>query len=168
MSESPKQPKIIPSGNFKATDKPVQYNFVLHQDKKKSYQPRHSVPAGQAVPVATQPATAPQQTHSARGWVIGILLVLGVIFWHPIWRIIYICVAFILIVFIDTIPWLIGLAIMFFIIWLIGDTGSGSGSGYGDSWEDGYYTGYDEYQLWHEYGHDNNDDYDGDGGSDWY
>lgn len=161
MSESPKQPKIIPSGNFKATDKPVQYNFVLHQDKKKSYQPRHSVPAGQAVPVAVQPATAPQQTHSARSWVIGILLVLGVIFWHPIWKVIYYGALFIAYIFLEALPWLIVIAILLILNWLFSGKGGGGGggSGYSDSWEDGYNAGYDEYNLWH------GDDHDG---GDWY
>lgn len=49
MSDSPKRPKIVIRGAFKVTDKPAQYNFALHQDKK-SYQPRYST----AVPVTPQ------------------------------------------------------------------------------------------------------------------
>lgn len=113
------------------------------------------------MPVATQPATAPQQTHSARGWVLGILLVLGVIFWHPIWTAIRFCGLFIAYIFLEALPWLIVIAILLILNWLFSGKGGGGGggSGYSDSWEDGYNAGYDEYNLWH------GDDHDG---GDWY
>jgi hypothetical protein len=158
MSESPKQPKIIPSGNFKATDKPVQYNFVLHQDKKKPYQPRHSVPAGKMVTSIANQSATPQSAQATPSvavttestteinWfrvaialtIVAGLLYLAIKYWY--W------VVFILL--------MVGSLLLLLWLFSFGSSGGGGGS-YGDSWQDGYNAGYDEYHLWHD--NDNND-----------